>query len=118
MMIAGWRSFKTAYGSSIRKGQPSFNYVFPEDVDAAQRLFEAKRNSSVKPFSFRLRRKDGSAVPVEVQGTSMHSPLAGDIRSHDADKAAIKNTSRFICRSFMRCAPASFRWFNSLYSWR
>ena len=54
-------------------GGASFAYVFPEDVDAAQRLFEAKTRGDAKPFHFKLRRKDGSAVWVDVQGTPMHN---------------------------------------------
>ena|SRR5690349_16431985 len=52
-------------------GRPSFAYVFPEDTDEAQRLFAAKTRGDAKPFHFRLRRKDGSAVRVEVQGTPL-----------------------------------------------
>jgi len=58
-------------------GQPSFTYVFPKDVDNARRLFDAKKRGSVNPFSFRLRRVDGAAVSVKVQGTPMHN-AAGD----------------------------------------
>ena len=54
-------------------GRGSFDYVFPEDVDLAQRLFEAKIRGDSKPFHFRLRRKDGSSVWVDVQGTPMHN---------------------------------------------
>jgi PAS domain S-box-containing protein len=54
-------------------GRESFAYVFPEDVDAAQRLFDAKIRGDTKPFHFKLRRKDGSAVWVDVQGTPMHN---------------------------------------------
>ena len=54
-------------------GQPSFTYVFPEDVSAAQRLFESKKRGDANPFHFKLRRKDGSAVWVDVQGTPMHN---------------------------------------------
>ena len=56
-------------------GRPSFTYVFPEDVDAAQRLFEAKIRGDTKPFHFKLRRVDGSAVWVDVQGTPMHNAV-------------------------------------------
>jgi PAS domain S-box-containing protein len=52
-------------------GHPSFDYVFPEDVPAAQRLFDTKKRGDINPFHFRLRCKDGSAVPVDVQGTPM-----------------------------------------------
>ena len=54
-------------------GEPSFTYVFPEDTDAAQRLFDAKKRGDSKPFHFKLRRKDGSAVWVDVQGTPLHN---------------------------------------------
>ena len=55
-------------------GKPSFDYVFPEDVPAAQRLFESKSRGDMHSFDFRLRRKDGTAVWVNVQGTPMHDP--------------------------------------------
>ena len=58
-------------------GQPSFSYVFPEDIAAAQRLFEAKGQGDSKPFHFRLRRKDGAPVWVDVLGTPLHN-AAGD----------------------------------------
>ena len=54
-------------------GKPSFEYVFPEDADAAQKLFDSKQRGDPAPFHFRLRRKDGSAIWVEVQGTPMHN---------------------------------------------
>ena len=54
-------------------GQNSFTYVYPEDMDAAQRLFEAKRNGDSKSFRFKLRRQDGSPVWVDVQGTPLHN---------------------------------------------
>ena len=55
-------------------GKPSFEYVFPEDVPAAQRLFDSKSRGDLQPFDFRLRRKDGTPVWVTVQGTPMHDP--------------------------------------------
>jgi PAS domain-containing protein len=42
-------------------------------VDEAQRLFEAKVRGDTKPFHFKLRRKDGSAVWVDVQGTPLYN---------------------------------------------
>jgi len=54
-------------------GQPSFAYVFPEDVAAAQRLFDGKKRGDINPFHFKLRRKDGSPVWVDVQGTPMYN---------------------------------------------
>lgn len=62
-------------GTSVTQmiGQNSFDYVYPEDSPAAQRLFEAKGRGDSKPFHFKLRREDGSAVWVDVQGTPLHN---------------------------------------------
>ena len=60
-------------------GMPSFQYVFPEDAPAAQRLFNAKKRGDSKAFHFRLRRKDGSAVWVDVQGTPLYN-AGGEFR--------------------------------------
>jgi len=54
-------------------GKSSFSYIFSEDLAAAQRLFNAKSSGDSKPFHFRLRRKDGSEVWVDVQGTPMRN---------------------------------------------
>ena len=54
-------------------GRASFSYVFPEDVDAAQQLFDSKTRGDTKPFHFKLRRQDGSAVWVDVQGTPLYN---------------------------------------------
>ena len=54
-------------------GKPSFNYVYPEDAEAAQRLFDNKQRGDSNPFHFKLRRKDGSPIWVEVQGTPMRN---------------------------------------------
>ena len=54
-------------------GKPSFQYLYPEDIDAAQKLFDDKQQGNVHPFHFRLQRDDGSPVWVDVQGTPMHS---------------------------------------------
>src|SRR4051812_26547454 len=63
-------------GTSVHEmiGCPSFNYVFPDDLAAAQRLFDNKRAGNADPFHFRLRRKDGTAIAVHAQGTPMHNP--------------------------------------------
>ncbi len=54
-------------------GKDSFLYVFPEDLSAAQRLFSAKRAGNSAPFHFKLRRNDGTAVWVNVQGTPLRN---------------------------------------------
>jgi PAS domain S-box-containing protein len=53
-------------------GKSAFVYVFPEDLAAAKRLFQAKVAGDAESFEFRLCRRDGSAVWVEIQGTPMH----------------------------------------------
>jgi PAS domain S-box-containing protein len=60
-------------------GHPSFDYVFPGDVPAAQRLFDAKKHGDINPFRFGLRCKDGSVVPVDVQGTTPLADLTGSL---------------------------------------
>ena len=52
-------------------GAPSFAYVFPEDASAAQLFFERKKKGDSAPFRFKLRRKDGSSIDVDIQGTPM-----------------------------------------------
>ncbi len=54
-------------------GNHSFNYVYPEDADAAQHLFDRKSRGEANPFHFRLRREDGKAIWVDVQGTPMNT---------------------------------------------
>lgn len=58
---------------------PSFDYVYPDDAPAAQRLFDTKRRGDPAPFHFRLRRKDGTAISVDVQGTPMFN-AAGEFK--------------------------------------
>jgi len=53
-------------------GQDSFVYVYPEDQERAEKLFDRKRNRDSSPFEFKLRRSDGSSVRVHAQGTPMH----------------------------------------------
>lgn len=55
-------------------GRHSFEYVFEEDAEAAQKLFDRKKAGEMNAFHFRLRRADGSPIWVDVQGTPMHGP--------------------------------------------
>jgi PAS domain S-box-containing protein len=54
-------------------GRDSFAYIFPEDKEAAQHLFEAKTRGDTRPFHFKLRRNDESPVWVDVQGTPLYN---------------------------------------------
>jgi len=58
-------------------GKDSFQFVFPEDVGAARKLFDAKEAGSRAPFHFKLRRVDGTSIWTDVQGTPMRN-AAGD----------------------------------------
>jgi PAS domain S-box-containing protein len=52
-------------------GRPSFDFVYPEDAEAARRLFDGKSRGNMSPFEFRVRRKDGTPLWVTVNGTPM-----------------------------------------------
>ena len=54
-------------------GHPSSRYIFPEDLDAVHRMFERKKRGDRSAHQCRLRRKDGSAVLVEIQGSALHN---------------------------------------------
>ena len=56
-------------------GQPSFRYVFPEDFDSGDWLFNGRYEGNVNLFRFRLRRADGSAIWVDVKVTPMRDPM-------------------------------------------
>lgn len=59
--------------SSAMAGRDSFDFIYPEDIAAAGRLFSQKQAGSSAPFRFKLRREDGSPVWADVQGTPMHN---------------------------------------------
>lgn len=48
------------------------DFIFPEDLEEARRLFRLKRAGNRLPFDFRLRRKDGAAVWVSVANSPMY----------------------------------------------
>jgi PAS domain S-box-containing protein len=54
-------------------GHPSSTYIFPEDMGEVLRVFELKKNGDSAPHQCRLRRKDGSAIEVQIQGTAVHN---------------------------------------------
>ena len=54
-------------------GKSSFEFVFPEDMNDAQRLFASKQRGDYEPFEFKLRRKDGASTHVRVQGTPLRN---------------------------------------------
>jgi PAS domain S-box-containing protein len=54
-------------------GMSFFDFVYPEDMDEARKMFEPSKIPSAKPSSLRLRRIDGTAVWAEIQHTDMES---------------------------------------------
>ena len=54
-------------------GRSSFDYVFPEDAEEAQRLFASKQRGDIDGFRFKLRRSNGEATCVRVQGTPLRN---------------------------------------------
>ncbi|HVT40635.1 MAG TPA: PAS domain-containing protein [Gemmatimonadaceae bacterium] len=54
-------------------GTRSFDWVFPEDVADAQRLFEAKKRGALAPFRFKLRRKDNTPTWVNIQAAPLQN---------------------------------------------
>ena len=74
-------------------GAPSFDYIFPEDAEAARSLFESKQRGGMSPFHFRLRRKDGAEVWVDVQGTPMHGAAGEFLGIVGTFRVAAGNTS-------------------------
>jgi PAS domain S-box-containing protein len=80
-------------------GEPSFDFVFPEDVEAAQKLFNSKQRGDMDPFEFRVRRRDGSPVFVRVQGTPMFGN-EGDFRGIIGTFSVVrKRSSSSVARS-------------------
>jgi len=53
--------------------QPYVKYVSPENVDTVKGLFEADGQPNHKPIRVRLRRRNGSAVWVDIIGAPMHN---------------------------------------------
>ena len=47
-------------------GMSYFDFVFPEDLDAARQLFQINKHVKADPFSFRLKRLDAAPLPVWV----------------------------------------------------
>jgi PAS domain S-box-containing protein len=55
-----------------------FDLVFPEDMDQAKALFEANSIPNAEPFRFKLKRLNGSAIWVDVQGVALR-PADGPV---------------------------------------
>ena len=56
-------------------GHPSSRYIFPEDLDTVQHIFELKKLGGTSSHECRLRRRDGAAVQVQIQCTAMRNEV-------------------------------------------
>ena len=52
-------------------GMSYFDFVFPEDMDAARKLFET--NGLADPLRFRLRRLDGTEIWTDIQAAPVQT---------------------------------------------
>jgi PAS domain S-box-containing protein len=52
-------------------GRSCFDFVFPEDMNDAIERFETNKLPHAKPFRFRLRCSDGTALWTDIQGNAM-----------------------------------------------
>jgi PAS domain S-box-containing protein len=52
-------------------GMSFFDFVYPEDMNEARKMFEPTKIPSAEPSSFRLRRIDGGLVWAEIHGAPM-----------------------------------------------
>jgi len=59
-------------------GLSCFDLVFSEDMEQAKSLFEANTIPNAKPFRFRLKRKDGSAIWADIQAAALR-PASGPV---------------------------------------
>jgi PAS domain S-box-containing protein len=71
-------------------GMSCFDFVFPEDMEAAKARFEENKRPDAAPFRFRLRRVDGFEVWADIQGTAIR-PARGEIYAISATVTAVES---------------------------
>ena len=59
------------------KGMSYFDFVFPDDLEAAKKLFEINKLPSAEPFSFTFRRTDGTPVRTDIRGVALQAASGG-----------------------------------------
>ena len=74
-------------------GMSCFDFVFPEDMQAAKRAFEVNKIPNARAFRFRLRRVDGTPIWADIQGNAMH-PAHGEVYAISATITAIQPNTR------------------------
>ena len=60
------------------KGMSYFDFVFPDDLEAAKKLFEISKLPSAEPFSFTFRRTDGTPVRTDIRGLALQA-VSGEV---------------------------------------
>lgn len=54
-------------------GMSYLDFIFPEDITEASKLFEENKRLHTAPFRVRLRRSDGFPVWVDIQGAPLQT---------------------------------------------
>jgi PAS domain S-box-containing protein len=67
-----------------------FDFVFPEDMDAARKLFDTNSLPRANAVRFRLRRLDGTEIWTDIQASPMRLPQ-GEIYAITATVTAAKD---------------------------
>ena len=81
-------------------GQSCFEYVFPDEMEDAQRHFARALGGDSRPFDFRLRRADGSPIWVSISCMPVHDEtgkigllgLFSDITERKQAEAALRES--------------------------
>ena len=69
-------------------GMSYFDFVFPEDFDAARRLLQTNERLNAESFTLRLRRLDGVAIWVDIKPLVMKWP-DGEVYAISAEVTAL-----------------------------
>jgi PAS domain S-box-containing protein len=70
-------------------GMSCFDFVFPEDMDAAKRALQVKLPNAA-PIRARLRRADGTPIWADIQGVAMQPPN-GEVYAISATIVAVES---------------------------
>lgn len=79
-------------------GLSCFDFVFPEDMDAALNLLEVSEVSHLVPLRFRLRRLDGAEVWTNLQAAPLRGET-GRIYAISATITAADGTIKQLCQN-------------------
>ena len=71
-------------------GMSCFDFVFPEDMEAAKRALDVNKIPNAAPFRFRLRRADGTPMWVDIA----MRPANGEAYAISATIVAVDSETR------------------------